>query len=145
MKISMESIKKWNAKMGQGFTTDINHLVTWNEKRPHLVVDIEGSDAQVEICLAYYDEYERITNEYGCSYNRPTGRYIPTAHVQKWRPTGSGMMQSFGLGKTVNIGEPCEKRMFSKLQNLTHTVDVKQLVKLGLDEPNTLEESKPII
>lgn len=70
MKFTKEQVAKWNSKMGQGFRTDLNRLMMWGEKQPHLMT--KASETTIlELTLYYQDEYKTVTNEYGCTFNRP--------------------------------------------------------------------------
>lgn len=144
MKFTKAQVAKWNSKMGQGFRTDLNRLVMWGEKQPHLMTKVDETTI-LELTLYYQNEYETVTNEYGCTYKKPTGKVVPVINVRKWVDKGTGMLHGYGLGKTFKVGEPCEKKMFSTLQKLTHTVDVNKYLGVAMLEPKSNEEAKPII
>ena len=144
MKFTKEQVAKWNSKMGQGFRTDLNRLAMWGEKQPHLMTKVNETTI-LELTLYYQDEYKTVTSEYGCTYNRPTGKHIPVINVRKWIDEGTGMLHGYGIGKTFEVGEACEKKMFSTLQKLTHTIDVNKYLGLAMLEPGSNDEAKPII
>lgn len=144
MKFTKEQVEKWNSKMGQGFKTDLNRLAMWGEKQPHLMTKVDETTI-LELTLYYQSEYETVTNEYGCTYKKPTGKVVPVINVRKWIDKGTGMLHGYGLGKTFKVGEPCEKKMFSTLQKLTHTVDVNKYLGVAMLEPKSNDEAKPII
>lgn len=144
MKITKAQVEKWNSKMGQGFRTNLNRLAMWGEKQPHLMVKVDETTI-LELALYYEYEYKAVTNEYGCTFNRPTGKHIPVINVRKWIDEGTGMLHGYGIGKTFKVGEPCEKKMFSTLQKLTHTIDVNKYLGLAMLEPKSNDEAKPII
>ena len=144
MKFTKEQVAKWNSKMGQGFRTDLNRLMMWGEKQPHLMTKVNETTI-LELTLYYKDEYKAVTSEYGCTYNRPTGKHIPVINVRKWIDEGTGMLHGYGIGKTFEVGEACDKKMFSTLQKLTHTVDVNKYLGLAMQEPGSNDEAKPII
>lgn len=145
MKFTKEQVEKWNSKMGQGFKTDLNRLMMWGEKQPHLMTKQEDGKTYLELTLYYQDEYKTVTNEYGCTFNRPTGKHIPVINVRKWIDEGTGMLHGYGIGKTFEVGEACEKKMFSTLQKLTHTIDVNKYLGLAMLEPGSNDEAKSII
>lgn len=143
MKVTVEQYNKWKDAMGQNFFPRIHSDGT---KEAIQDVAIEGTKNYVRIRLYFMPEYETVKNEYGVSYNQRTGRHIPVANINKLVPGHlPGLFSSFGLGKTVKIGEPCNRQMFNTLIKLTHTVNLKELVEKGLDEPESLEESKQIM
>lgn len=143
MKVTVEQYNKWKVAMGQNFVPRIDYD---GSKEAIQDVAIEGTNNFVRIRLYFMPERETVTNEHGVSYSRRTGRHIPAANVTKLVPGYTpGVFRSFGLGKTVKIGEPCNRQMFNTLIKLTHTVNLKELIKKGLDEPESVEESKPIV
>lgn len=143
MRPTVEQYNKWKAEMGQNFFPHIHYDGT---KEALQDVRIKGSKNFIRIHLCFMPEFESVTNEYGVSYNRRTGRHIPTAHIAKYVPGHiPGLFNSFGMGKNVKIGEPCNRQTFKTLIKLTHTVNLKELVEKGLGEPESLEESKQIV
>ena len=145
MKVTNAQIEKWNSKMGQGFRTDINRLLTWGEKQAHLMLKQEDGKTYLELTLYYEPQYKSVANEYGCTYNVPTGKYIPVVNARKWIDKGTGMLHGYGLGKTFDVGEPCDKKMFSTLQKLTHTIDIHKYLNWAQLEPESNEEAKPVV
>lgn len=142
--VTRAQVEKWNAKMGQDFHLDVRHYVLFGEK--DCVLNVAQDDGgYIEVRLTYCPEHERRLTICGKSeyekgvpfdqcngHNVETGRHIPVAWVSRYHKGNiPGVYTSYGLGKYRKIGEPSEKKMFSTLQKLTHTVNVAELLPLA--------------
>lgn len=154
--ITKKQIESANAKLSNGFVLDVWYYVTHGEKTAVKRVPL-GENAFACIKLMYTDEYERkltlagqdafgrgVPFEQCNSYQVRTGRVIPCVHIFKEFKDGD-FMKSFGLGKWVEIGEPQDKKLFSTLQKLSAKINDDYFIAIANDEPNTLEDSKPIL
>lgn len=122
-KLTREQANRWNAQAKNGFTFDIEHYVIWNEKGLKKRVPTETGFTQFK--LGYNDEIETVTNEYGCKYNRRTGRYVPTLHISEWKPTHTeGVYSSDGLGQFIPVGAPQDKKNYKVLCDISATINV---------------------
>ena len=153
--ITAKQIESANAKLCNGFALDVNYYIIHGEKTAVKRIPL-GGNAFACLKLMYMPEYEwkltvsgRSQFEKGTPYEQcngyrtETGRQIPCVHVSKEFEEGS-FRKSFGLGKWVNIGEPQGKKLFSTLQKLSAKVNDEYFIAIANDEPNTLEESKPL-
>lgn len=128
--ITREQAARWNAKARNGFTFDVQKYVVWGEKTLHQIIDLGDGD-RMEIRLLYQEEYERKTNEHGCSWNVRTGRYLPTVHLTRWHPSGAAWT-SQGLGDWITAGEPQTSKKFDVLCKLSGQIDAaKMVLELG--------------
>ena len=126
-KITKKQYDSWNEMLGNGFVFDLRYFAIHHEKTclrniPLDTDDLETSKSVLQVHLMYREEYKNVTNEYGCSYNVPTGMHIPCMHLALYRvekETGVGV--SSGLGHWVNLGEPQSKMLYSTLAKLTNT------------------------
>lgn len=153
--ITKKQVESANAKLSNGFTLDVWYYMTHGEKTAVKRVPL-GGNAFACLHLMYTDEYERKLTFAGqqafdrgvpfdeCnSYRVRTGRVIPCVHVSKEFDEGA-FRTSYGLGKWVEIGEAQDKKLFSTLQKLSAKVNEAYFVALANDEPNSVEESKPL-
>lgn len=70
----------------------------------------------IEARLLYRDEYKKITNDYGVSYNRETGRKLPTVNISKWTYNDTKTAaSSWGLGVWETIGTPQKTQNYKYL------------------------------
>ena len=120
-KITKGQIIKMNEKMGNGFEFDIKYYLFHNEKTARKIIQMEENKC-LEAKIMYRDHYEKYTQDNGISYNRQTGKKQPVLHLTLWRVDENGTATSSGLGQWINISEPQNKAMFSKLQKLTHEI-----------------------
>lgn len=121
MGFTKEQVNKWNEKCGNGFKTDIRSLMMHGEKVLSKHYDLgEGKLLKAEIC--YTAEYEVKENASGQKFNHPTFKHEPTLWLSVWHDEGGSMMHSYGLGYQKKIGETQDKKLFSYLQKISHTV-----------------------
>lgn len=124
--ITREQAARWNAKARNGFTFDVRKYVVWGEKTLHQIIDLGDGD-RMEIRLLYQEEYERKTNEHGCSWNVRTGRFLPHVHLTRWHPTATAWT-SHGLGDWIPVGEPQTSKKYDVLCKLSATINAGKMV-----------------
>lgn len=153
--ITKKQVESANSKLSNGFSLDVYYFMMHGEKTAVKRVSL-GGNAYACIKLMYTDEYENkltfagqqaydrgVPFEQCNSYRVRTGRVIPCVHISKEFDDGA-FRTSYGLGKWVEIGPAQDKKLFSTLQKLSSKVNIDYFVALANDEPNTIEESKPI-
>lgn len=128
-RITREQYNKWNAQAQNGFSFDLAYFMTWNDKR--LTKQVPADDGcYYKVDITYTAEFEKITNEHGVSYNRETGRQVPTVWLSFWKPsTVSGCYSSWGLGIHRAIGEPQPKKNYKTLCSLSGSIDTDKLIQ----------------
>lgn len=154
--ITKKQVESANAKLSNGFALDVWHYMTHGEKTAVKRVPL-GGNAFACLKLMYMPEYEWKLTSYGkdqfsrgvpyekCNgYRMETGRQIPCVHVSKELKDGE-FVKSFVLGEWIEIGEPQDKKLFSTLQKLSAKINDDYFIAIANDEPNTLEDSKPIL
>lgn len=100
--ITKEQIMKLEAQAPEGWHFDWKYCVFHGEKTLRHLITLDESHV-VEAKLMFHENYERITNEYGCSYNRPAGHSHICLHVSTWTVDANGTGHSYGLGHFENI------------------------------------------
>lgn len=145
MKVTREQYNKWNAQAKNGFTLDCECLVVWGEKTLRYKRETP-SGVIIELTINYYPEYERVTNEYGSSYNRETGKFLPSLTVRHWTPTTTGFYSSSGLPSHEVIGEAQDKKKYNILCKLSGEIDIESRIKQELEKYPYLmgEKVKPL-
>jgi len=115
-KITKEQYDKWTNQAnanGNGWGFDLRYFAIWGEKEViKRIPDVNGEYIQWKI--GYYDEYEEITNQYGCKYRRATGRYIPTWTVNRLIPLESGCYRVLPVSEHA-VGEIQNKKNYAYL------------------------------
>ena len=128
MKLSREKAEKWNDGNKNGFYFDVNEYLMRSEKQS--VKAIHKLDNSLILCeVCYMPEYQRITNGYGVSYNRQTGKHLPTLHIYRAVRNGN-MIVSHGLGYYHTLGDPLEKKNYNTLKQYTETLDDQTCIDL---------------
>lgn len=137
--ITKAQVEKMNNQLGQGFEFDLWYFITHNEKTATMHKPINNKCNAV-LQLMWEEEY---TREGG--YPRYTGMVYPIVHISKEFPK-DGMAVSYGLGKVVRIGtETYKRRSFKVLADISKNYDFSEALKLAGLEPESVEESKPVI
>ncbi len=125
-KLTREQYNKWNAQAKNGFHLDLEYFLTWNEKT--LIKDIaQEGGGYIRFKLYYMPEYETITNEWGCKYNRRTGRQVPTMRIERLKPCRTeGMYQVLTLKDDVQMGEPEKTMKYSTLCKISGEINTEE-------------------
>lgn len=121
-KLTKEQVQKWNAQLQGGFKFDVMYFLNWNQKVARRNIELaNGKILQATL------EYRDIRDGY-----RLTGQVHPMLHFQIWhKGSVEGMMHSFGMGASVEIGTPQNKRNWKELCNLSGLYDDKKLLELA--------------
>ena len=127
-KITREQFNKWNGQAKGGFNFDLEHCLVWGEKE--LVKDVkQDDDTIIRYKLGYAEEYERHTNEYGCTYRRETGFLIPSLNIDKLVPTGSGVYRVIPILCGRKMAEVEKTKKYSTLCKISGTIDTAEILK----------------
>ena len=124
-KLTREQYNKWDTAAQNDFHFSVDTYLMRNEKE---LVKVVYTNAEKTACirftLEYTPEYEKKTNSYGCSWNVRTGRQIPALHVATWqKSTSTESWISHGIGKTIHIAEPVQKKNYALLCKLSGTIN----------------------
>lgn len=146
MKVTKEQYNKWNAQAKNGFSLDLKHLIMWGEK--NLIYQYTTlSGTIIVLTIEYRPEYETITNQYKCTYNKRTGRFIPSLIIEHWKPTGTGLYSTSGISKPEKIGEIQDKKKYNVLCKLSGEIDVESIINHELEKYsylNIIRENKAV-
>lgn len=131
-KLTREQVEKYNKGNENDFFFNVRRFLERNEKE--ISKDIKLDDNKVlRVDLMYTDGYEKVTNEYGCTYNKPTFKKVPTIWFTEWNDAGNGMMSSRGLGYHASMGEAVERQSYKILQGLTKQLTTATCLQLFED------------
>lgn len=137
--ITKAQVEKMNKQLGQGFEFDLWYFITHNEKTATMHKPI-NDNCNAALQLMWEEEFTREGN-----YPHYTGMVYPIVHISKEFPK-NGMAVSYGLGKVVRIGtETYKRRSFKVLADISKNYDFSEALKLAGLEPESVEESKPVI
>lgn len=104
-KITREKVEEINAKCKNGFMFNLQTFIYSGEKNVIKYIDIEDNK-KISATLSYYDR--RLQGSY-------TYKPVICLHLAIWNVEENGMMCSHGLGATIELSGPCEKRKFNDL------------------------------
>lgn len=138
-KITSKQISDMNKNLKNGFAFDLWYFMTHGEKTATMKKPINDKCNAV-LQLMWEEEFTREG-----AYPHYTGMVYPIVHISKEFPQ-NGTIVSYGLGKTVRIGtETYKRRSFKVLQEISKNHDFTEELRLAGMEPESVEESKPII
>ena len=128
-RITREQYNKWNSQAQNGFTLDLEYYLNWGEKT--LIKDIPMEDGgYIRFKLWYTDEYETITNEYGCKRNKRTGKHIPMMRIEKLKPCSTaGMYQILTVKDDMQMGESEKMMKYSVLCKISREINTDEELK----------------
>ncbi len=133
--IKMSQVKKMNDNLKNGFEFDIFHYATSGRKEATKRIPV-GERKYIKLTLMFMPEYETKRG-----YRMPTGKHIPTVHTCTEYKDGDFYV-SHGLGNFFSAGEPQSRKMFSKLQELSGTIDIERYMRLETGEEIALSGEK---
>lgn len=126
-KLTSEQIKRWNAKVANGFQFDIHFYLTHREKRVAKYIDLPDGK-KLRAVVEYTEERDRF------SY---TGKYQPVLHLSVWKASGE-FLTSSGLGAYIKIGSVQTKRNYNELVKLTLQFTDEDIKKLAEEHKQQL-------
>ena len=121
MKITREQVKKINDKCSNGWTFDLWAAGVRGEKQ--LVLQAQKSDTEIVRGTLWWNEVHE---------NFRTVGKVPQLHLALYhtRPD-SDMMTSYGLGKTITLGDTVNRASMKVLQDLTKKFTKDDLLRLA--------------
>lgn len=122
-RVTVEQVRKWSAKLCNGFAFDVERYVVWSEKHAVKYINLEDGTT-LGVTLMYRD----VKAPNGYSY---TGTYQPCLHLQIWHKSQTeGMMHSWGMGVTIDIGAEQDKKKWNELCKLSAVLDEQKIMEL---------------
>ena len=100
--ITRAQAAKLDAQAPNGWHFDLMYYLTHSEKIIDRRIPLEG-DTVLVAELYFRENYTEVRNDYGQTFNRPAGHMHICLHTAVYRPTGSGLMCSSGLGHFYNL------------------------------------------
>lgn len=127
-KISKEKIEEINAKSGNGFFLDIPMAVWYNDKRLKKYIQLSDSE-KLEASLSFYDR--RVG--YTC-------KPVICLHLSIWETSdiSSDMLVSKGLGATIDLSEPYERKKFADIIKLSHEITDEKIMQYAAENMQNL-------
>lgn len=121
MKITREYVQKINDKCSNGWVFDNWSAIMTNSKQ--LVLQAEKSDTEIVRGTLWWTEVHE---------NFRTVGKVPQLHLALYhtRP-GSDMMTSYGIGKTITLGDMVNRASMKVLQDLTKKFTKDDLLRLS--------------
>lgn len=121
MKITREQVKKINDKCSNGWQLDVRHAIICSEKQ--LVLQAKKSETEIVRGTLWWNEVHE---------NFRTIGKVPQLHLALYhtRPD-SDMMTSYGLGKTITLGDTVNRASMKVLQDLTKKFTKDDLLRLA--------------
>ena len=121
MKITREQVKKINDKCSNGWAFDIWAAGVRGEKQ--LVLQVEKSDTEIVRGTLWWNEVHE---------NFRTVGKVPQLHLALYHTKpGSDMMTSYGIGKTITLGDKVNRASMKVLQDLTKKFTKDDLLRLA--------------
>lgn len=121
MKITREQVKKINDKCSNGWAFDIWAAGVRGEKQ--LVLQAEKSDTEIVRGTLWWNEVHE---------NFRTVGKVPQLHLALYHTKpGSDMMTSYGIGKTITLGDKVNRASMKVLQDLTKLFTKDDLLRLA--------------
>lgn len=128
-KLTREQYNKWNAQAKNGFTLDLEYFLNWGEKTLIKDVPMDGG-GYMRFKLWYTPEYETITNQYGCKWNKRTGRHLPMMRIERLRPCSTeGMYQVLTVKDDTQMGEAEKAMKYATLCKISETINTDEELK----------------
>lgn len=121
MKITREQVKKINDKCSNGWAFDLWSAGVRGEKQ--LVLQAEKSDTEIVRGTLWWNEVHE---------NFRTVGKVPQLHLALYHTKpGSDMMTSYGIGKTITLGDKVNRASMKVLQDLTKKFTKDDLLRLA--------------
>lgn len=121
MKITSEQIKKINDKCSNGWQLDVRHAIICSEKQ--LVLQAQKSETEIVRGTLWWNE----VHENFCTVGKVPQLHLALYHTKP----GSDMMTSYGLGKTITLGDMVSRTSMKVLQDLTKNFTEDDLLRLA--------------
>lgn len=131
-KLTHEQVEKYNKGNENDFFFNVRRFLERNEKEISKDIKLDEKKT-LRVDLMYTEDYIKVTNEYGCTYNKPTFKKVPTIWFTVWNDAGNGMMSSHGLGYHASMGEAVERQSYKILQGFTKQLTTATCLQLFED------------
>jgi len=106
----------------------------WGGRVMSRIIEIDGGDF-IEAVIYWRDEAERITNQYGVSYNKATGNYNPCLHISYWHAGKTGGMASSGLGNFYPFEDvSVSRRAIKPLIGISKSIDANNIYDMATNK-----------
>lgn len=130
-KFTREQLNKWNSQAGNGFKIDVQKLLFWGDKELEYIGEERADHTHFEITLSFIDEKEGE----GWSAKR-TGKQLLKLDVKRMIPASGNKPDDevkmyevdFSVYSEI-IGEPQNKKMYSYMAKMSHTIDVLAILE----------------
>lgn len=123
--IKISKIKEINEGCGNEFKLDIQYYVCYKEYALEKY-DLIGNDLYKKYRLSFREHFDRVTNEYGCSYPKYDGTYDIVLNVNHSRKEHQ-MIITEGLGKDILLEKGITRKAIKNLQGWTKKLDLESL------------------
>lgn len=139
--LTVEQARKKQALCPEGWRFDEYRFVAFNDSVTRRYIDLDDNKY---ICatVEYTKEYERKNNGY-CSFNVATGKVLPTLNISEWtRKPETGCAVSHGLGKSVVLGAPEDRKVFKTLCKYAATVSDDLIMQIYTENLAQLRDGR---
>lgn len=139
--LTAEQARKKQALCPEGWRFDEYRFVAFNDSVTRRYIDLEDNKY---ICatVEYTKEYERKNNGY-CSFNVATGKVLPTLNISEWtKNTETGCAVSHGLGKSVVLGAPEDRKVYKTLCKYAATVSDDLIMQIYTENLAQLRDGR---
>ncbi len=126
-KLTKEQVEDINQKCSNDFMLDVGAFMYHGDKQVVKYIDI-GDDKKLSATLSFRDR--RI------GY---TFKPVLSLHLAIWNVEPSGLMCSHGLGVTIDLSEPYERRKFSDIIAKTKDFDNEKCLQLASEHMEQLK------
>ena len=123
--IKISKIKEINEGCKNNFQLDIQYYVCYKEYSLEKY-DLIGNDLYKKYRLSYREHFDRVTNEYGCSYPKYDGTYDIVLNINHSRKENK-MIITEGLGKDILLEKGITRKAIKNLQEWTKKLDLENL------------------
>lgn len=123
--IKISKIKEINEGCKNNFELDIQYYVCYKEYSLEKY-DLIGNDLYKKYRLSYREHFDRVTNEYGCSYPKYDGTYDIYLNINNSRKENK-MIITEGLGKDILLEKGITRKTIKKLQEWTEKLNIESL------------------
>lgn len=141
--LTLEQARKKQALCPEGWRFDEYRFVAFNDSVTRRYIDLDDNKY---ICatVEYTKEYERKNNGY-CSFNVATGKVLPTLNISEWtRKPETGCAVSHGLGKSVVLGAPEDRKVFKTLCKYAADVSDELIMQIYTENLEQLRDGRVI-
>lgn len=118
-KITREKVEEINAKCKNGFELDVTMFVMYGEKQVQKYIDLENGK-KLRATLSFRDR------RFGYTF-----KPVLSLHLSLWEQDFGEMLVSRGLGATIDLTEPYERKKFNDIILKTSEFDDNKILELA--------------